>query len=648
MSDLPAFRCTAYKNMSVLGSLHRRGLTRIRCVCGGKGYGSVHGTGPYDDDSHLCKAAQHQGVISSEGGTFVVGPSANKSVVGLKFPVDIHPGNYVPTKGLVEYPEPSGREGCLPCSVYSHGMDGAFFCDDKCNKTAKLVVNPMSSVYGSGPYYATDRHRLGVCLAAKHAGIIPPTGGGAFRVALAAGQKFYPKSTTSIETEKFHHGTLSFTVHPMDESPVRMPYDVTPAARPCMDYGWGLDGYFRCPGVTECKEMHRAVYGSGPVYGADSSACAAALHAGAIPPSGGVFRVALADATQRRTDGSTQNGVTSLAMRGFSEALGICVSPVDVALAAKIGVYVEAATPCEVVSLSSHSADLVGGLFKCNGDCLRGRKTFKVNGGPEAYTIDSNICAAAVHSGVIPITGGTFFVLVQSGRDKFKGSKANGISSNSWNHPDTKSFIILPQRPPDHEVPVPCSKFAYSSIGGLVTCDGHCSQKTGSVVLGGTEGYGVGSDVCQAAMHAGVIPLSGGTFRIRMKPGRPSSEGSFAHGVYSRSSSITVGFQVYYPDGSYPEPYKGEQPVSCCSDTLMKTSGLVWCEGLTDEDRRDVEIIVKKETEGFTVDSHLCAVAVDTNIIPSTGGLFRILMSKDGKHFTLEKEFFVDSCWLRS
>jgi hypothetical protein len=60
-----------------------------------------------------------------------------------------------------------------------------------------------------------------------------------------------------------------------------------------------------------------------------------------------------------------------------------------------------------------------------------------------------------------------------------------------------------------------------------VTCPAGC----GSGATWGTDIYTADSRICIAAQHAGVVASSGGTFRIRIRPGQDSYEGSERHGI---------------------------------------------------------------------------------------------------------------------
>ena len=77
--------------------------------------------------------------------------------------------------------------------------------------------------------------------------------------------------------------------------------------KPCHEYTAGNEGFYVCKG-KDC-ESTGDVWGTGP-YTFDSCACEAAVHAGVIPETGGVFKVTAAPG-QDSYGGSTANGVTS-------------------------------------------------------------------------------------------------------------------------------------------------------------------------------------------------------------------------------------------------------------------------------------------------------------------------------------------------
>jgi hypothetical protein len=63
--------------------------------------------------------------------------------------------------------------------------------------------------------------------------------------------------------------------------------------------------------------------------------------------------------------------------------------------------------------------------------------------GTNVYTDDSAVCAAAIHAGVIPASGGAFAVAIAEGQSSYEGSTQNGITSSSWGRWQ-RSIVPLP------------------------------------------------------------------------------------------------------------------------------------------------------------------------------------------------------------
>jgi len=52
--------------------------------------------------------------------------------------------------------------------------------------------------------------------------------------------------------------------------------------------------------------------------------------------------------------------------------------------------------------------------------------------GSGTYTLDSAVCRAAIHSGVISEQGGNVAVMIDPGRPAYRGSTNNGIQSGDY------------------------------------------------------------------------------------------------------------------------------------------------------------------------------------------------------------------------
>jgi hypothetical protein len=184
--------------------------------------------------------------------------------------------------------------------------------------------------------------------------------------------------------------------------------------------------------------------------------------------------------------------------------------------------------------------------------------------GSDVYTADSAICRAAIHAGAISPAGGVVGVQLQPGRQAYRGSMRNGVSSSDYGNYG-KSYVVMgaggppPQGypPPDYaqqpppgynQAPPPayggagnpvieagCSYNAtqiQDAIGSthVVACPPGCANSGG---LWGTDVYTADSTICKAAIHAGLIGDAGGTVAVILEPGRPAYRGSVRNAIQS-------------------------------------------------------------------------------------------------------------------
>ncbi|WP_324291407.1 M57 family metalloprotease [Corallococcus sp. bb12-1] len=157
--------------------------------------------------------------------------------------------------------------------------------------------------------------------------------------------------------------------------------------------------------------------------------------------------------------------------------------------------------------------------------------------GTDLYTDDSNVCVAAVHAGAIPTTGGTVLVTIQPGQGSYTGTTRNGITTSSYGA-WAGSFSISGQTP----APSSCSSYSFTSYRGQNGTQVRCgcpAVSTGSVW--GTDLYTDDSNVCVAAVHAGVIPATGGTVRVTIQPGQSSYTGTTRNGITTSSYGAWSG-----------------------------------------------------------------------------------------------------------
>jgi len=147
------------------------------------------------------------------------------------------------------------------------------------------------------------------------------------------------------------------------------------------------------------------VWGSGP-YTADSSICAAAVHAGVIGANGGDV-VALRAEGQPSYIGSMANSISTRDWGSYGTSFVFGVS----------------LTECSVMP---EDAD----VLTCA--CPTGAGYTAPVWGSGPFTADSDICAAALHSGVIGAQGGIVTALRVMGLPVYAASVRNEISARAW------------------------------------------------------------------------------------------------------------------------------------------------------------------------------------------------------------------------
>ncbi len=150
-----------------------------------------------------------------------------------------------------------------------------------------------------------------------------------------------------------------------------------------------------------------SVWGSGP-YTSDSSICAAARHAGAIGEAGGPVTAVAAPGAASYA-GSIQNGITSRDWGSYPTSFEILPPAPDIAECGRFPED-EAGVTCF---------------------CAPGAETGSV-WGSDPYTVDSDICSAAIHAALIDHDGGVVTVLRVMGLERYSGSEFNGISTRDW------------------------------------------------------------------------------------------------------------------------------------------------------------------------------------------------------------------------
>jgi hypothetical protein len=175
--------------------------------------------------------------------------------------------------------------------------------------------------------------------------------------------------------------------------------------------------------------------------------------------------------------------------------------------------------------------------------------------GSSVYTSDSDICLAAVHSGLVEfdaLVGSSEkvvnFTLI-GGCPYYDGGSRNGIESKSWGEyassfffPDVQDGLCDPTSSPQTGL-----DYCPITLGSNDSMTCHCTPR--ATQIGGLWGTGVytgDSGICKAARHNGSVGPRGGTITVVRMPGASSYTGSTRNGVESSdwgSYSVSFGFR---------------------------------------------------------------------------------------------------------
>jgi hypothetical protein len=150
--------------------------------------------------------------------------------------------------------------------------------------------------------------------------------------------------------------------------------------------------------------------------------------------------------------------------------------------------------------------------------------------GTGVYSDDSSICTAAVHSGVLaPGSGGPVQLTIVGGQPAYVATTQNGVTSSSWGEWN-RSFAV--SQPAGGAIACDVAANQYGGDAGArlsVVCPAGCESNA----VWGTGIYSDDSSICAAAIHAGLIPASGGPVMIEIAPGMPAYIATTQNGVTS-------------------------------------------------------------------------------------------------------------------
>lgn len=163
--------------------------------------------------------------------------------------------------------------------------------------------------------------------------------------------------------------------------------------------------------------------------------------------------------------------------------------------------------------------------------------------GSGPYTLDSSICQAAAHAGVITANGGPVLAVALEGLDSYDGSLANGVQTSTWGSYDASfMFETANAAPVKYGTGGDCAGFPQSL--DTVTCS--CTaQATAKGTFWGNDPYTIDSDICIAARHSGIIGPEGGVVTAIRVMGLDNYTSSSNNGVESTPSGPFDGSMVF-------------------------------------------------------------------------------------------------------
>ncbi len=281
------------------------------CPAGGTAF-TVWGTGVYTDDSSVCTAAVHAGLIRfAGGGTVTIEIKAGQSSYAGSTLNGVTTKAYGSWGGSFVFAGAPG-EGGRTWNADAKSLRGS----DGERYTFTCPANgAASTVWGTGVY--TDDSS--VCTAAVHSGLLT-FAGGTVTIEIKPGQSSYAGSTLNgVTTKAYGSWGGSFVV--VGSKPATggtgTTGGTTTTGTTLTSSGWNVDTRrlrasvgtrftFGCPAGGKPK----VVWGTS-VYTDDSSICTAAVHAGRITfARGGTVTVEVRKGRSSYT-GSTRNGVTT-------------------------------------------------------------------------------------------------------------------------------------------------------------------------------------------------------------------------------------------------------------------------------------------------------------------------------------------------
>lgn len=185
------------------------GQASLVCGCSAEATasGSVWGSDLYTDDSRVCRAAVHAGVIGPEGGDIWVYERPGQSAYPAVERNGVSSSSWAAWQRSIAFQPASeapadAKPWAQACPANAVGLAIGTRLACSCS----IEALQAGSVWGSGPYTADSA----ICRAARHAGTVS-TSGGEIAVRVTAGRSSYPASERNgVSTSQWASYDTSF------------------------------------------------------------------------------------------------------------------------------------------------------------------------------------------------------------------------------------------------------------------------------------------------------------------------------------------------------------------------------------------------------------------------------------------------------
>lgn len=211
--------------------------------------------------------------------------------------------------------------------------------------------------------------------------------------------------------------------------------------------------------------------------------------------------------------------------------------------------------------------------------------------GTDNYSTSSYICPAAVHAGMITRDGGHVTVKLNPGQELYASTERNGISSYNRaatdfsyafvGEPVTNQNNLAVNQPPETIYEIgwksSVSSFGldeYPNLNKQFSFNCTPAPARFSSGIWGTDNYSPSSNICPAAVHAGVLTRDGGLVTVQINTGQQLYASTERNGVSSYNRGATeysyffIGEQIAGNEVPQPAASQGSSSPSQDSNPI--------------------------------------------------------------------------------